>query len=523
MNDDSAAPAIRIRLARILMGPPEEIYDPELIRQCALAIESGEKSIFLEVKQRLQGKFKKDFNTTRFNELVTEAKQAMRAKVAEENISTREGWELLLLRARAKDDFGDERTGPPLLCEHNGLLYLENHADWRDTLGYNAFTAEHAVLAPTPMPVLLVAGEALQDHHDTQFTRWFQMETKQVWHVDMIRRCVDTFARGHSFHPVRDYLDALKWDGVERLASWLFDFAGAGPAEGDENIDEKLMAFYSAAGERWMISAIARMRNPGCEVHHMLVLEGGEGLGKSTLVKAIGKGWAQVMTGSLDGKSAQELIASAVWIWEFSELASLKKTSEVEAAKAFITRPEEKFRPAYGRRVINHKRECAFIATVNGDQYLDSAAWEDGKRRVWPIRCTRPFDTEGLLANIDQLWAEADHKFKAGARWHFDRDEDTGLIETAKDEQLARVPESPLQEEADLAATNCAERAPGKWYGTASVAETLAEMKIPAERRDLLALRIGRLLLSAGWMAEQMRRANGRQVKRYRRPGDIAT
>ena len=248
----------------------------------------------------------------------------------------------------------------------------------------------------------------------------------------------------------------------------------------------------------------------------MLVLEGGEGLGKSMLVKKIGKGWSQVMRGALDERSAQELVASAVWIWEFAELASLKKTQEVESAKAFITAPEETFRPAYGRRVIRHKRECAFIATVNNDQYFDSVAWEDGKRRMWPIRCNRPFDLDGLDAAIDALWAEADYKYKRGDRWHFDRDADEALIATARQEQAARVPEHVLGETFVDAAIKVAEKHQAAILaGSASVAEVLAELSIPLDRRRGLQQDVGRCLKAAGWKIYQPR-YKGKQVRRWR-------
>lgn len=415
-----------------------------------IALASCKPSVRERAKANLHEAFGDDFRFKRWDiEINEQVHKEYERKHPPSDPLPDSDWRSKLIRRRRKDDPEDcPGTGGILLCEHNAMLYFENHPSWNGVLGYNAFTAQHAILKTPPDPVKLNAGQHLEDHHDTQFARWLQIQTGEPWNVGMVRLATDSFSRDHSFHPPLDYLNSLpKWKpgDPERLKTWLFDYAGAGPSDTEDeepDADNKaLLGFISAAGERWMISAVARMREPGCEVHHMLVLEGGEGLGKSTLVRTIGKGWSKVITGDLGGKSAQELIASAVWIWEFAELASLKRTSEVEEAKAFITNPEDTFRPAYGRRVIFHKRQCAFIATVNTGEYLDSAAWSDGKRRIWPIHCVRPFDIEGLVQNIDMLWAEADYKYNNKHIWHFDRHSDIEVINTAKEEQMARVPD----------------------------------------------------------------------------------
>lgn len=514
--------SLKARVDRIVLdADPAQCYDPELARQIALSIDSGEKSEALLIYRRFQDKFKKEFSATLLKTLVTEHINALRRTVAPAPLT---GWESQLVRGPGKDG----EPGKILPLEENAALYFRAHLHQR--IGYNEFTAQHAVIAHIVEPFGLAKGEALGDHHDTLFAMWLQRETGAMWKPDVIRRAMDVVAREKTYHPVRDYLDAQRWDGVKRLDTWLFRFAGAGPDEGDEGPTEPvarakftaLQEFISAAGRCWMVSAVARVRVPGSHVHHMLVFEGGEGLGKSMLVQKIGKGWAQAMTGALDGKGAQELVASAVWIWEFAELASLKKSQEVESVKAFISRPDDTFRPAYGHRVITYKRQCAFVATVNNDEYLDSSAWEDGKRRIWPIRCTRPFDLDGLDADtgsgsvIDQLWAEADMLFASGARWHFDRDLDAGLIETAKREQLARVPDNPNAGGYLRAADSVAGLAIGRLAESCSVEDVLDNMKVLVGRdRGAMARECGKVLKAAGWRIFQA--SDGK--RRYRRPG----
>lgn len=512
------------RVGQALTTGIEACYAPELMRCFATAYDRGFGNEANAAERKLKAKYGKNLNLTHFRAGVKALRTRQRWE--SEPDKSPDDWEAQLIRKPGSD-------GAPVLCERNALLYFENDPAWAGVLGYNEFTAEHAVLGDAPSPVDLKAGDHLKDHHDTLLACWLQVRTGQPWKVEMVRRAVDCFARNHTFHPVRNYLDGLpKWNpetDPERLKTWLRDYAGAGPSKDgdtaalDGNMTEQdkedakaLEDFIAAAGERTMIGAVARVRNPGCDLHHVLVFEGGEGLGKSMFVKAIGKGWSLVMTGALDGKPAQELVASGVWIWELSELASLKKTSEVESVKAFITNPEDVFRPAYGRRPVRHKRQCAFIATVNGDQYLDSQAWEDGKRRIWPIRCVRPLDLTGLEKVIDLLWAEADYKYQHGYRWHFDREEDKALIATAKREQAARVPENVNQNTFVGAAMECVERLAGPFPGSASIEEIFQRLEIALEKRRGLRAECGKCLEAAGWKLTRPRDPDsGLQVRRY--------
>lgn len=470
-----------------------DIYGDNFIGLVAAAGDVGQAKVRMELQAAFPSS--KEFRVRDWNKFVSDARVKQRQGSKPWRGSG--DWESELLLTS---------KGAVVLCEHNAGLYFENSEDWHKVLGYNEFTAQHAVLKIPPDPVRLIPGNFLEDHHDTQFARWLQIKTGLPWKVEMIRRVTDDFARRNSFHPPRDYLNSLKWDGKNRLETWLFDYAGAmissdknDASENDPKEVKDLKEFYSAAGQRWMMSAVARLRNPGCQVDHMLVLEGGEGLGKSSLVRIIAKGWSGTMSRDMTGKSAQELVASAVWIWELPELASLKTSREVEGVKAFLTDVDDDFRPAYGRRVVKHKRGCAFIATSNGDQYLDSAAWDDGKRRVWPIRCTRPFDLSGLAAAIDQLWAEADHRYRAGERFHFDRETESSLIETARDEQASRVPENVLADSYVVAARSCVAIPNAEYPNSVSVAEVLGNMKIPPERMEFFARKCGSCLKSAGW------------------------
>jgi predicted P-loop ATPase len=200
-------------------------------------------------------------------------------------------------------------------------------------------------------------------------------------------------ARVNSFHPVRDYLDSPTWDRQPRLSTWLSTYAGA-----------KDSAFVQAISRIVLIAAVRRVRQPGCKFDQMLILEGDQGAGKSTLVKALAvrdEWFADEAPLGGDGKLAIEML-SGKWLVEPAELKSLKN-SEVEHVKAFLSRQADRGREAYGRIVSEVPRQCIFIGTTNSDRYLMDPT---GNRRFWSVKVGR-IDVEGLNRDLDQLWAEA--------------------------------------------------------------------------------------------------------------------
>jgi predicted P-loop ATPase len=217
-------------------------------------------------------------------------------------------------------------------------------------------------------------------------------------------------ARRKPFDPLHDYLNGLAWDGTPRLDRWLHDYAGA--SDGD---DPTRRAYVEAVGARWMISAVARVFRPGCKVDHLLVLEGPQGIGKSSLLAALAHQpeWFLDHLPDLHEKDAR-LALHGPWIIEWSELAALGR-ARIETVKSFITSTTDTFRPPYGRAPVAHPRRCVFAGTVNDD----GSGWladPTGSRRFWPVAVTR-CDVEGLRAARDQLWAEAVERYRRGDPW----------------------------------------------------------------------------------------------------------
>lgn len=236
-------------------------------------------------------------------------------------------------------------------------------------------------------------------------------------------------ARQHRVHAVRDYLARLRWDGAPRLDLWLHRHLGV-----------RDVPLTRAFASKFLIGAVARARQPGAKVDHMLILEGDQGLFKSSALEALMPA-TELFTDDLGeslGKDAAERIAGK-WLVEVAELDAMGK-AEVTRIKSFITRRVDRFRPAYGRWAVDSQRQCVFAGTTNADVYLKD---ETGGRRFWPVRIGA-VDLDGIRRERDQIWAEAVARHAAGERWWLESKE---LIAAAGSEQRARFVEDVWQDE----------------------------------------------------------------------------
>jgi predicted P-loop ATPase len=290
----------------------------------------------------------------------------------------------------------------------NVLMALREDPAWDGVLAYDEMHAMVLLNKPVPRFGQEPKGSGfprpLRDADVTQIQEWFQVAGLPHVGKDVTHDAIGLRARECGFHPVRDYLNGLKWDRVERLRSWLHIYLGA------ENT-----AYAQGIGAMFLIAAVARILQPGCKADYMLVLEGPQNVRKSTTCSILGGEWfSDNMPENVASKDAAQHLRGK-WVIEFAEMHALTK-SETTALKAFITRTTERYRPSYGRCEVHEPRQCVFIGTTNKAQYLRD---ETGGRRFWPVKVavTWPINTDLLAENRDQLFAEAVHRYRAGEHW----------------------------------------------------------------------------------------------------------
>lgn len=204
----------------------------------------------------------------------------------------------------------------------------------------------------------------------------------------------------HRFHPIKDYLNSLKWDGEKRVDTLLIDYLGAEDSTYVRTVTRKVLT-----------AAVARVFNPGCKFDNMLILSGKQGVGKSTIIKKLGKDWYSDSLSTVSGKDAYEQL-QGVWILEMAEMMATKK-ADIEATKHFLSKQEDIYRVAYGRRTSRFPRQCIFIGTSNEHEFLRD---KTGNRRFWPVDIYEhepKLDVfKDLDFEIDNIWAEAVQLFK---------------------------------------------------------------------------------------------------------------
>jgi len=301
---------------------------------------------------------------------------------------------------------------------YNYFAAIMIYDEWEGVLMFNEFTQTTIITKPIPTsrePKTTFKPRELKDIDFTHARRWFAKELRLFRaSKNDIADAMFAAARENSHDPVRFYLEALKWDGVKRLDSVLVNYAGADDTD-----------FNRKVGKLWMMSAVARIFQPGCKADCAIILESRQGAGKSTFLETLAsKEWFHDGLPDLHSKDAAAGLRGK-WIIELPELSAMRR-SDVEAVKAFLSRTTERFRPAYGRTQVIEPRRCVFAGTTNRSDYL---ADDTGGRRFWPV-AVREIDISSLQRDRDQLWAEAVHCFKQpNAKWWLDASDE---VEAAK-------------------------------------------------------------------------------------------
>jgi hypothetical protein len=283
----------------------------------------------------------------------------------------------------------------------NVLLALDQESDLKGAFAYDEMLRTEVLLRPLfaddpnfkPRPVTDTDVTSVQAH-----LQWFGFRRlgKNTTHD-----AIDKHARLHAFHPVRDYLNGLQWDGVERLPTWLHVYLAA-----DKN------NYTAGIGTMFPIGMVARIYKPGCKLDYMPVIEGEQGVLKSTACRILaGAAYFSDQLPDITSKEASQHLRGK-WLVEVAELRAYSRAA-IDHFKEFLTRDTERYRPPFGRKEIHEPRQCCFIGTTNKSLYLRD---ETGNRRFWPLKAGK-LDLDLLQQDRDQLLAEAVVRFRRGEQW----------------------------------------------------------------------------------------------------------
>lgn len=317
------------------------------------------------------------------------------------------------------------RTGnPPKLVSNlaNITMTLRYAEEWKDTVGYSDFACRAEFLKDSPAHPECKKGY-IEDEQVLWITEVMQFAGFPYISRDIVKQAVYAVAmeKGRRRHPIREYLNSLEWDGKPRLDTWLVDYLHA-----EDNEINRMI------GAKFLIMMVARIMQPGCQADYMVVLESPQGERKSSSLRALMPD-ATWFTDSLPkdlGSKDAAIQLQKKWLVEAAEMDAMSRAA-VSEIKAFITRQVDTFRPPHGTVAKDFPRQCCMVGSVNKRAYLKD---ETGARRFWTVPVGSwgtggALRVEAIVADRDQLWAEALQRFKDKEPWHPTNEQSTKLAE----------------------------------------------------------------------------------------------
>ncbi|MGO5337514.1 VapE domain-containing protein [Bilifractor sp. LCP19S3_H10] len=286
----------------------------------------------------------------------------------------------------------NKRTGELLGNLHNLLLIMKNDPYMKNIV-FNQLADGMEIAGDVPWKH---PGRYWRDADDAQLICYID-EHYGTFSQRNFDLAVTKAADDRSYHPIRDYFQKLpEWDGIPRVETLLVDYLGA-----EDN------AYVHAVTKKELCAALRRIKDPGAKFDNMIVLNGPQGIGKSTLISKLGMEWFSdsLSMSDMNDKTAAEKL-QGYWIHEIGELAGMRK-ADLDKVKSFVSRRDDKYRASFGRRVEPHPRQCVFFGTTNAEKgYLRDIT---GNRRYWNVKVTgqgkyHPWDLN--QETIDQIWAE---------------------------------------------------------------------------------------------------------------------
>lgn len=301
-------------------------------------------------------------------------------------------------------------------------------------------------------------------------------------------------SRDNNYHPVREYLNNLQWDGKKRLDKWLSTYLGCP--------DDR---YNRAIGRKSLIAAVARAYQPGCKVDTMLVLEGPQGLKKSSAISTLfGDDWSIESVNLFDQHNKMVMTLMGAWVVELAEFVAIAQKNQ-NLVKGMISMRKDKVVLSYGKIATEHPRQFVFIGTINPDDfgYLTDTT---GNRRYWFARCSK-IDLGLIRRDRDQIWAEAAAAYCAREQWWLNEEEEALSAGEASERQEEDVWEDILRD---------------KLLGqdSTSIVAALRALGMPDDRMGQKERnRAGRCLRRLGFMPDDKpsKDENRQSVKKFRR------
>lgn len=369
----------------------------------------------------------------------------------------------------------------------NLMIFLKNVRELGNTIRWNEL-AQHAEWNGLPLT-----------DHDMVDIRLILEANQYEPNVSDLLPAVMRHARENAYHPVRDYLRSLKWDGTRRLDHWLQNCLGAPDAE-----------FVRTVGRKTLIAAVARAFKPGCKVDTVLVLEGDQGLKKSTAIAALfGEDWAAESVNLFDQHNKMVMAMMGAWVVELAEFIAIAKKDQ-NTVKGMLSMRSDRVVLPYAKMASDHPRQCIFFGTINPGEggYLTDAT---GNRRYWPVEVTK-VDIELIMSRRDQIWAEAYRAFLADEPWWLD----------AEQEKLA-MRQVASREKYDIWDEVLEAKLIDNGVYTTTLAAALQAIGVPSERMDDRAKdRVASCLRRLGFESKPRKERDGsgerRSVRIYVRP-----
>ena len=330
---------------------------------------------------------------------------------------------------RIGEDFGDDmswlnrldkkQSGEPKATIDNIQIILNNDPNLKGKFAYDEFTEVCSVLAPLPWN----KSETVRYWSNTD-DAGLRSYIEKTYRISAMQKVYDAFAlhiEQNKINSVKNYLNSLSWDGTPRLETMLIDYLGAEDTP-----------YNRAVTKMCFTAAVARALRPGVKFDNVLILVGKQGIGKSTLLRVMGREWFSDSLLSFEGRDAQEHLIGK-WLIELGELATLSK-SEMAIAKQFLSKTEDNFRAAYARRSESHLRKCVFFGTTNEAEFLRDST---GNRRFLPVTLGAREPTKNVFEDLEnevsQLWAEAKTLYENGEKLYLPKNLEAVAREVQED------------------------------------------------------------------------------------------